>query len=70
MPRIVIDLSRDLPARTTPPTAEELASVFGGECAGRGERCGGGGGLAPARNCCPGLTCVPSGIGLATTSCK
>ena len=58
MPRIVIDLSRDLPRRATRPTEEALAGVFGGfgPCQGEGARCGiWGAGLS--LSCCAGLRC-------------
>ena len=61
MARIVIDLSRDLPPRATPPTEEALTGVFGGfggfgPCQGEGAPCGIGG-AGVSRSCCAGLRC-------------
>ena len=53
MPRVVIDLSRDLPYRASPLAERALAKVFGGAapCLEEGATCGTGG------FCCGGLVC-------------
>jgi hypothetical protein len=50
MPRIVIDLDRDLPPRAARLTGKALASVFGG-CSNGGGPCG------MLSYCCPGFVC-------------
>jgi hypothetical protein len=66
MSRIVIDLSRDLPPRAVPPTAEALAGIFGGEwisCIGKYCRSDADCCLAPPNAIVPIVCRIEGGLG-------